>query len=74
MSFDTQLIRNAYLQRDVSNIDMPFGKFAASYLGVKDKVLEREENVSKACNMIINKGYNVYKVYHGQTPHNSDGA
>ena len=71
---DTQQIRNAYLQRDVSNLDMPFGLFAAHYLGVKDSVLEHEANVSVACNIILNKGYNVYKVYHGQTPHNSDGA
>lgn len=69
---DTQLLRNAYLQRNVDDIDMPFGKFAASYLGVKDKVLERGENVSKACNMILKKGYNEYKVYHGSAPDNSN--
>jgi len=71
---DTQEIRNAYLQRSVTDIDMSFGKFSAYYLGVKDNELECESNVSKACNIILNKGYNIYKEYHGQTPHNSDSA
>jgi len=74
MSFDTQLIRNAYLQRSVTDIDMSFGKFSAYYLGVKDNELECESNVSKACNLILKKGYNVYKEFHGQTPNNCDSA
>jgi len=63
---DTQHIRNAYLQRSVSDIDMSFGKFSACYLGVKDNELEAESNVSAACNYILKKGYNIYKEYHNK--------
>jgi len=69
---DTQEIRNAYLQRSVTDIDMSFGKFSAYYLGVKDSELEAESNVSKACNLILKKGYNIYKDYYGSPPYNSN--
>ena len=55
---DTQIIRNAYMARPVEQLDMPFGVFAASYLGVKDKELEYIANVSDACNHILMCGYN----------------
>jgi hypothetical protein len=57
-TIDTQIIRNAYMARDVSLIELPFGKFAASYLGVKDKELEWMNNLNEACNYILVMGYN----------------
>jgi hypothetical protein len=48
MYIDTQLIRNAYLQRPVEQIDMPFGEFACVYLSVDDTWLAHEHNISQA--------------------------
>lgn len=55
---DTQMIRNAYMGRDVTQLDLPFGMFAASYLGVKDRELEHMFNLNEACNYILMMGYN----------------
>ena len=55
---DTQLLRNAFMERDVKELVVPFGKWAADYLGVKDKVLEHMFNANEACSYILSKGYN----------------
>jgi hypothetical protein len=58
MYIDTQLIRNAYLQRRVEQIDLPFGEFACVYLNVDDTWLAHEHNISQACTYILKQGYN----------------
>ena len=67
---DTQLIRNAYVERPVEEIGMGYGAFCARYLGVKDSVLEREYNLNAANNYILVKGLNkeplVWPVIEGQ--------
>lgn len=56
---DTQHIRNAYLARPVEDIDVPFGVFAANYIGVEDKWLRSIHNISEACNYILTLGYEI---------------
>ena len=56
---DTQHIRNAYLSRNVEDIDIPFGQFAAKYIGVNDKWLSSLHNISEACNYILNQGWEI---------------
>ena len=56
---DTQHIRNAYLARPVEDIDVPFGRFAANYIGVEDKWLQSLHNIGEACNYILNMGYTI---------------
>jgi hypothetical protein len=55
---DTQLLRNAYVERSVEEIGLGYGAFCARYLGVVDPTLEREFNLNAANNYILVKGYN----------------
>lgn len=58
---DTQLLRNAYVERSVEEIGLGYGAFCARYLGVVDVTLEREFNLNAANNYILVKGYNQRK-------------
>lgn len=58
MYLDTQLIRNAYLERPSADLAKGFGAFACEYLGVTDNHLRHIYNTSGACNYIIAMGYN----------------
>ena len=58
VEMDTQLIRNAYLMRDNSELALPFGEFACRYLNVLDDTLFHISSINEACNYILAKGYN----------------
>ena len=55
---DTQLIRNAYLQRPMEDLHVGFGHWVANYLRVNDNKLRKMMNVNDVCNYILAKGYN----------------